>query len=704
MLELLSPAGSMDAVRAAVQYGADAVYLGYGQFHARQGAKNFDKDELAQAIAYCHWYGVKVHITLNTLAHERETAAALRDAQWMNQVGADALIVQDLGLARQIRQAAPDLPLHASTQLTIHTVDGAKQAAALGFSRVVLARECTLEQIEQITREGGVETEVFVHGALCMCYSGQCYLSGMIGRRSGNRGQCAQPCRLPYRFAPGAKEGYPLSLKDLCLAGWLEQLRGIGVRSLKIEGRMKRPAYVAAATSVYAALLREQRPPTGEERALLERAFSREGFTDGYLTGRKGAAMFGVRQAMPAGQAQALVNELEQQFPLDKEKPRVPLDARFDAERLSGLQLTLSDGVHPPVVARDADMVEYAQNAPTRTAQVEKSLGRLGGTPYFLRDVRVHLEPGLRIPAARLNALRRQAVAMLDQQRQTPPPRRWNPPAPAAPAVQKRGFRGFAATVCTLEQARALQKAGVDTVYAPLLLAAQHPGLLPIVPRVFFDEEQAAIERLLLLCKAQGAHAALASNIGHLPLLRRCGLEIHGDFFLNACNGDCLDALAGCGVRRQALTIEAHMAQLRDIPKSIDTMVVAYGYLPLMIFENCAIRRGTGCPGPDRSPLACLPDTAGWTCQGPADQALYDRMGQRFPLLPAYGCRNELLNCQPLCLSDRGPDYRNVGAPYALLRFTTEPAGQCAAVLRAFQEGQRIPGDITRGLYYRGVK
>ena len=242
MPELLAPAGSFEGVRAAVQSGAGAVYMGFGTFNARRGAKNFSREEMAEAIAYCRTRGVKTNITFNIVALDRELTAAMEDVRFLNEAGADALIVQDLGLARLIREHAPDLPLHASTQMTIHTLDGALAAKALGFSRVVLSRECTLDEIEKITREAGVETEVFVHGALCMCYSGQCYMSSVIGQRSGNRGLCAQPCRLPYTYDNG-KKGYPLSLKDLCAAQYIPTLTRMGVSSFKIEGRMKRPEY-----------------------------------------------------------------------------------------------------------------------------------------------------------------------------------------------------------------------------------------------------------------------------------------------------------------------------------------------------------------------------------------------------------------------------------------------------------------------------
>lgn len=687
MPELLAPAGSMEGVRAAVQSGADAVYLGFGTFNARRGAKNFSRREMADAIRYCRERGVKTNITFNILALDREREDAMRDIRFLNDAGADALIVQDLGLARLIRDCAPDLPLHASTQMTIHTLDGARQAKALGFSRVVLSRECTLEQIKKITAQAGVETEVFVHGALCMCYSGQCYLSAMIGQRSGNRGLCAQPCRLPYTYDGQKRETYPLSLKDLCLAGWLGPLVEAGVSSFKIEGRMKRPEYAAVVTEIYARLLHEKRRPTKEEADTLRRVFSRDGFTDGYLTGKTGDAMFGTKTDLPLAEVKPLYDQAARRFAEGRETPRVPLALSFKADE-TGLLLNAFDGETDGVTVWDTAPVEAARSRPATGESVRKALEKTGGTPFFVRELHVQLDDGLMLPAARLNALRRDALEKLLYQRGRAPARRWH--EPAAPArCENRPFSGFAAVVTTWEQARALQEGGLQTIYAPLACAARHPGLQPVLPRVFRDDEQADVERLLEACRQTGAQRALAGNLGHIPLLRRMGFHVDGDFGLNACNSAALHALREMGVERQTLSFEARLAQLRDLDKPLDTMLIVYGYLPLMVFENCAIRRKTGQCG----------------CKKGVTY-LTDRQGKRFALLPAYGCRNELLNSQPLSLSDKAAAWQNIGAQYAVLRFTTESPARCAEVLRAFREGGALSAleGITRGLYYRGVE
>ena len=295
MLELLAPAGSPEAVTAAVQAGADAVYLGFGAFNARRNAKNFTLEELTQAVSYCHVRGVKVYLTLNTLVTDRELPAAAETVAQAAQAGVDAVLIQDLGVLRMLRQTVPGLAVHGSTQLTVHSLEGARRCAGLGMTRVVLARELSREAIEYICLHAPIEIEIFAHGALCMCYSGQCFFSSVIGGRSGNRGLCAQPCRLAYGWGKKAN-GHPLSLKDLSLAGHLQELRKLGVKCLKLEGRMKRPEYVAVVTGIYARALHENREPTPEELEQLEAAFSRQGFTDGYYLNQKGPEMFGVRQ------------------------------------------------------------------------------------------------------------------------------------------------------------------------------------------------------------------------------------------------------------------------------------------------------------------------------------------------------------------------------------------------------------------------
>uniref|UniRef100_UPI003AB5B6D0 peptidase U32 family protein n=1 Tax=Dysosmobacter sp. TaxID=2591382 RepID=UPI003AB5B6D0 len=378
--ELLSPAGSPEALRAAVQNGADAVYLGWGTFNARQGAKNFSDAEFSDALLYCHERGVRVFLTLNTLVTDRELPRALDTAAAAARLGVDAVLVQDWGLFLLLRQMLPDLPVHASTQMSAFTAGAAKLLAADGCERVVLARECSAADTAAICAACPAEIEIFAHGALCMCYSGQCEMSALIGGRSGNRGRCAQPCRLPYA-AVGGKKGnpYPLSLKDNCMAASLEEAAEMGVSCLKLEGRMKRPEYVAVVTRIYDRLLSEGRGPTAAEAAELEAAFSRSGFTDGYWQGHTGKDMFGTR---PAGAADP--RELFEAAKAAYEKG----DMRTVGVDLS---CTVAAGVPCTLTAADRDghavtvtgpVPEAARTRALTGADLEARLRKTGGTAY----------------------------------------------------------------------------------------------------------------------------------------------------------------------------------------------------------------------------------------------------------------------------------------------------------------------------------
>ena len=674
MMELLSPAGGWEAMVAAVQNGADAVYMGFGGLNARRSARNFTDEEFREAVAYCHLRGVKVYLTLNTLVTDRELPAAAEALKKASDMGVDAILIQDWGIWRLAREIAPDVPLHASTQMSLHTLGGACRAAELGLERVVLARELSRRDIHTITRGCPAEIEVFGHGALCMCYSGQCYLSAVIGQRSGNRGLCAQPCRLPY------SGGYPLSLKDLMLAGHVAELSDWGVSSLKIEGRMKRPEYAAIVTKVYSDLLREHRRPTAEERDILRRVFSRDGFTDGYYTGKLGDSMFGTKTDVPMNEVKKLYDEAAHRFAEGKEAPLVPVSLCFTARKDTGAVLS-ADGVSVVMP------VEQAQNRPTTPEMIEKSLRKTGGTPFYIENMRIEVQDGLMIPASVMNGMRRDALDLLLAKRGVAPSRDWlhGSVLPRDDETAAReGFRGYTATVRTKAQADALRELGLETVYVPLEVAAQ-TGLPAILPRVFSDNEQPQIEMLLGEAMSRGTDTVLAGNIGHIPLAKRLGFTVHGDFGLNAYNSKTLSALAEMGVSRQTLSFEARLAQIRDMRGPLETDLIVYGRLPLMIFENCAIRRQHG---------------GKCSCQNGVTY-LTDRRRERFPLLNEFGCRNTLLNSRPLCLRE---DFARLGVQTARLQFTIESPEECVRIARAFLSSAPLDGEFTNGLYKRGVE
>ena len=693
MLELLSPAGSMDSLVAAVQNGADAVYMGYGDFNARRNAKNFTEADFASAVSYCHLRGVRVYLTLNTLLTDRELPAAAELTRRASEIGADAVLVQDLGVLRAVRQVAPDLPVHASTQMTVHSLDGVKLCADLGMKRAVLSRELPADQIEYICQHSPIEIEVFGHGALCMCYSGQCFFSALVGGRSGNRGMCAQPCRMKYGWN-GWADGYPLSLKDACLADRLRQLRKMGVACLKLEGRMKRAEYVAVITKIYAPLLKEDRLPTGQELRDLELAFSRDGFTQGYLDGKTGPEMFGVRDEKTP-EPRELFTQARQSYE-NQENPLVDVSFYAMVRKGEPVQVAVRDEDERTVTAAG----EAPQEAITReltAEQVEKQLSRTGGTPYRCAGVKALVEPGLSVPLSALNALRRQVLEELSAQRQAPPQRRHGTYNAGVRYENPREVPALTLSVRKAGQVSPeLLRRRPAAVYLPPDELAAHPeclkGLSPdtalgvVLPRVAWDREREALLRDMEKCRELGATQALIGSYGLIEPARALGYTLRADYGLPVFNAQALKELKHLGFASATASFELKLAQIRDISKVIPLEAIVYGRLPLMLTENCIIKNRAG---------QCACDT---------ENILTDRKGERFPVVKAYGCRNEILNSKKLFLADK-PEWQKCGLSMARLMFTTENPWECVQALERYQEeGFWSPNDFTRGLYYRGVE
>lgn len=697
--ELLAPAGSPEAVRAAVCNGADAVYLGFGTFNARRGAKNFTEEQLREALAYCRLHGVKTNLTVNTLVSDRELPQLLADVRTMLEAGADGLIVQDLGAARAIRERFPDAVLHASTQLTVHSLEGALFAKEQGFSRVVLSRELPMRDIRDITQRAGIETEVFVHGALCMCYSGQCELSAVIGRRSGNRGLCAQPCRLPY----DGKNNYPMSLKDNCLLEQLRELSEMGVSSLKIEGRMKRPEYVATVTSIYSSVLREGRAPTRQELDDLRRVFSRDGFTQGYYEGKLGPRMFGMRTETPQKELKPLYDRAAATYAPGVEVQTVPVSLSLTARAGQPMVLTAHSGEHTTV--QEGAVPEAALHRASTQEDVERALRKTGGTVFYVEELSAELDEGLRIPAKELNALRRAALDALTAARQEVSPVRENAAQVQKKAPKQRDFIGYTVQARTMRQIkRGMEQLPLASIYVPAGEIAANPEraqeiqqagceLVPVLPRIVWNEEWSGVQRDLARCRELGCRAALVGNVGQIAPVQRLGLAVYGDFGLNAFYGGTLDVLSDCGVRRQTLSYELRFAQIRDMQKPLETELIVAGRLPLMVTENCMM---TGRHG------GCRRDGHGVCAKGA--YALTDRMGKKFPVFREEHCRNTLYNSQPLALDAQ--EYSGLGISYARLLLSDE--GPESAMQRAQElcrgEMPQYGAEATRGLYRRGVE
>lgn len=693
MIELLSPAGSPEGVIAAVQNGADAVYMGMGAFNARRGAKNFTDEEFVKAVRYCHVRGCKVYVTLNTLVNDREMRDAVAAAKLASDAGADALIVQDLGMSYAIRCALPDIPLHASTQMSLHNLAGVEAAAEMGITRAVLARELSFEQIKFITKNASIETEVFVHGALCFCHSGQCYMSALIGRRSGNRGLCAQPCRLQYSLG-GRMDDHPLSLKDNCLVDQIRRLEEAGVASLKIEGRMKRPEYTGIVTGVYAKAIREQRNPDKEEMELLEKTFSRQGFTQGYFIGDK-LDMFGVRSE-PDKDADKIFAAARKQY-AEGEMRRVPVH----------FYTVLEKGEHIKAIAFDDDghkaiatgpVPERAKRQGLTEQYLIEQMFKTGGTPYNCIENKAKAEPGLYLPASEINELRRKLIAQLSAEREKAPERRTlRIPAPPVnvPAISDpaRIYQVRTAEQLTPE----LAELKPDYIYFPAMeLAENFDPLRPfidngarpvaVMPRVITDDQSREVYAALEKLFDYGVNEALTGNLGHVFIARQAGMKVRGDFGLNAFNSYTLRVLQDAGFISATASFELRLAQIKAMAKPIDTELIIYGRLPLMVSDQCIIRQSAG---------RC-------NCQTPGQ--LSDRMGSVFPVVKEFGCRNVIYNAHKLYLADKRDDLYALGLWGLRMLFTTESPRECVEVAKGYLGlTDYKPNVLTRGLYYRGV-
>lgn len=687
-IEILAPAGNLDSLLAGIHSGADAVYFGYGELNARRNAKNFDEQSLAEASRLCKERGVKMHMTVNTMVYDREYDEVLRTLEIACKYGIDALIVQDLGVAKIVREAAPEMKMHASTQLTVHNVSGAWQAKELGFSRVVLAREMSREEILQVTTQVPVETEVFVHGALCMCVSGQCYMSSVIGERSGNRGLCAQPCRLPFASGRKGDSGYALSLKDLSLADRVKELMALGVDSFKIEGRMKRPEYVAAAVSQFKEAVRGAQA----DMDLMAAVFSRSGFTKGYFDAKLGQEMFGTRQKEDVLASQKVLKKLSDMA--SKDVPRVGVDFSFTMKENEPAVLTASDGEGHTVQAQ-GEIPQQALKAPTTEELVWRSLEKTGGTFYYLNSLTCDLGEGLIYPASQLNSLRREALDKLTQLRgeihEIPFHKPEKQPVPKHIGVQGEKLPLRAAV---REIAQITERMGevCELISVPLdeLLKNKNnlpkeiiPKIIVSLPRVVFGDDEKYLSERLAECKHLGIEHLSTGNLGGVYLGRKMGFVLHGEFGLNIANAGCLAEYERLGLSDCLLSFELSLARARAVGGTLPRGLLIYGKLPLMVTRNCPIRL-SGCKD----------------CKGFG--TLTDRKKEVFEVRCTGRRYSEIFNSKPVYLADKMDEVS--GIDYGLLSFTSEGAKQVDRILLRYTQTHEPMENITRGLYYRNVK
>lgn len=683
--EILAPAGSFDALVAAVRSGADAVYLGTDSFNARMRADNFSGEKLKEAIDYCHARGVKVHITMNTLVQDSEIPQALEVIKKITYLGADAVILQDLGLAKLMRECSPDIERHASTQMSVGTPSGVALLQSLGYHRAVLPRELSKKEIKEIKESNSIEIEIFVHGALCMCVSGQCYMSSVFGGRSGNRGLCAQPCRLPFSVSGGT--GHDLSLKDLSLVECADDIINIGVDSLKIEGRMKRPEYVSAAVrSVRSSL---EGDLSAELTEKLRAVFSRSGFTKGYFESTLGRDMFGIRQKEDVtASTNKVLTELSRAY--EKEVPLIPVE--FYLTVIDGEKVSLSASAMSKTVFVEDDAVpEKALNKPMTKDNLAERIGKCGGTQFYAEKIEIDLDEGLIVPASVINNLRRQALSELETKLIAVKSNAFTyKEIKITPHAAEKAMK-YHVRVSNKQQIPNNLK-NVENLYLPLNIdensveSLKNSGVnLGVeVPRGIFANEK-TVESLLLKAKSMGIKIAYCHTLDALAIAKKLGFDIHTSFTMNVANSLSVDVLEGLGVKSLTLSAELPLKKLAQIGGRVPRGIVAFGRLPLMLTRNCPIKNGKACSD----------------CK--SSSFLTDRLGKKFPVACNMGF-SEILNSAPLYMADRLDEIENMD--FITFWFTKEKKELCEAVLEAYRKGASLKegSAYTRGLYYRGTE
>ena len=685
-IEILAPVGSEEMLRAAVFSGADAVYLGFSGFNARTGAGNFDADSLQEAVRFCHARGVAVHVALNTTVYGTELPALEQAIRAVAASGADAVICQDLAVATLIGKIAPQLPRHGSTQMSVHTLQGALELKELGFTRVVLARELSLPEVEHITKHCGIETECFIHGALCMSVSGQCYMSAFLGGRSGNRGSCAGPCRLPFE-ANALPEGKPgrlhhLSLKDNSAIDKLDKLQAIGVASAKIEGRLRTPEYVAAAVSACLA----GREGRAYDRDLLKNAFSRSGFTSGYLDGKIDGTMFGVRSEADAELTKKTLPMLRELY--RRERSRVPVQMKLEIEE-GGEKLTVTDADGNKAFAYGDAEPQPARTDPTES--LNRSLTKTGGTPFTAEKITVEMEGGpWFIPGSAVNELRREALDALLKKREVLRP--WPTTEEHVAALPQRTLpprRTLRARFERWEQVPERALDGVEYLILPIAQADRVPRewrakTLLELPRVMFGALEQDTARRIAATQDAGFAGYEVSNIAHLRLCR--GLPMTGGFGLNITNNVAAQFYAEQGLSSLLILPEVKDSDIATIAptrngKPVPTGVMIYGHMPLMLTRACPLQNIHDCAHCDKTGV------------------LTDRKAKKFPVRCGLGVRT-IYNPVPIYMGDKPGA---LAVDYGVAYFTLESREEAAQILDSIRTHAPFEGDFTRGLYFKGT-
>ena len=681
-MEILSPAGSVEALKAAVNHGADAVYVGGSRFSARKNAQNFNDDELLEALDFCHVRGTKLYVCCNTLLKETELSEAMAFIRYLYTIGVDALIIQDLGLLSRVRRELPEMPVHASTQMTVVNSRGVNLLADLGVKRVVLAREVTGSELSEICNNTKTELEYFVHGALCISYSGQCLMSSILGGRSGNRGGCAQPCRLPYTLLKDGKvvtdKQALLCPKDLCLADRVQELKKMGIASLKIEGRMKSPEYVGMVTEVYkrAATV----GITDREIQDMLKFFSRGGSCNGYFDGCKFGNMMD-----PLGNTKiaSTLPALEQK---KKQMPVYLFLKAFLGEPLE-LSMTTEEGT---CVTVSGDICEAAHTRATEEERMREQLAKLGETPFAARKIEIASSENVAVSVKALNGLRRQAAeeletVILESFRRLPVEATFS----FGQKTVTSHLLSLCAEVMNEEQLRAAVDMGVGRIYLPEHL------------RSLAGNVSEPVLQMPPLCKegcsllVEDFEQVCVQNLGQISMA--AGKKLTAGHRLNLTNCETAEKLGELGISRCVVSPELNLKGIEALRRQtqMPLEVIGYGRLPLMLLENCLIKSYGSCSGEK----GCDSGTF----------SLIDRKNEVFPLV-ATKCGNVVYNTKPIYMADRLDEIKKLGIDSVRLSFTLENYERCCIIIREYQaalagEKQKAPdGNFTRGHFYRGMQ
>lgn len=666
--ELLAPAGSYEALKSAVLSGTDAVYLGGSLFNARASATNFNNEELENAVDFCHLHKVKVYVTVNILISDKEFEELDNFIRTINRIGVDAVIVQDIGVAMYIKQIAPELKLHASTQMTIYDVEGAKFLKNIGFSRVVLARELSAEKIKQISLESGVETEIFVHGAMCFCYSGQCLMSSIIGGRSGNRGKCAQPCRLEYTL--NNKKGFLMSLKDMCLINHLKEIEACGVASLKIEGRMKGSEYVGTVVSTYRKYLDSETQVTDEDYEKLETVFFRGGFSDGYFKSKKGKEMF--CHTKPDNPYLLQKNN----FKLIDNYKKTGIYMFFNGEINKNLILSAVDEYGNSVKYTSESFLEKANSSSASVEKIRNNLDKLGDTIFYAENIEVNIDKDVFIPTSEINKARREITHQLEKLIINSYKRKESilKYTSDTKSISKGDF-DLSVFVSDNNQLNAIRKTDCKRIYVPIEIDGITENEVAVLPRI-------SPQNLEYIISNSKSKTLLVRNIGQIEIAKRHNKKIQLDFTMNIFNSYSCEFYRKSNIDIITLSTELTLKQIKPLTSICNCESIIYGKIPMMITENCIIKSSVGCKH------------GGY---------ISDRTNEKFLIKCLPDCRNEIYNSKPIIMSDKMDDVKFSGITYGRLNFIDESPEDCVGIYNCYKNGTKIPNEFTRGKFYKGV-